>query len=118
MGFDSKTCFGKVSGKPLKSYFTKMEAMEAVSYVKNEYGNEQVAYKCSKCEYWHLSPADRQTPCKTCSCVDSYGKPKQLYETQEAAEKRRDIIFREQGKYLNVYPCEVSFGWHLTHKNY
>lgn len=116
MGFDSPDCFGKISGKPLKSYYTERDAIEAASYVKNKYGNEQVAYKCNNCGYWHLSPANRQTPSRTCSCVDSHGKPKQLYKTREDAEKRRDIIFREQGKDLDVYRCKVSSGWHLTHK--
>ncbi|MDR0556708.1 MAG: hypothetical protein LBG43_02390 [Treponema sp.] len=57
-----------------------------------------------KSGYWHLSPKERQTPSKECIyCTDSNGKKKELYEAQEAALIRAEIIKKERGiKFINV----------------
>ena len=43
-----------------------------------------------------------------------YGKHKELYETEEAAKTRAEIIEEEQGIKLKVYKCPSQDGWHLT----
>ncbi|MBN2695160.1 hypothetical protein JXR93_10915 [bacterium] len=117
MGFDSLSCFGQISKKPLKTYSSEYEAIDAVQYVKSTYGNNQIYYKCNRCGYWHLSPIERETPSITCQCKDEKGNFKQLYPTKKIAEQRANIIFEEKGIKLNVYECEYSNGWHLTHKD-
>ncbi|MBR6200072.1 MAG: hypothetical protein IKQ61_07425 [Spirochaetales bacterium] len=112
--FDSTICFKK-DGSSLKSYESEYEANQAVDYVKARYGNDQVAYHCSKCGYWHLSPIERQTPNHRSFCYDSIGQLKQAYSTRESAEKRARIIFEEKGIKLNVYHCSECGEWHLTH---
>ena len=115
MMFDSENCFSKVTGKPLKSYESESEAEEAIAYVKATYGNEQVKYLCQRCGYWHLSPKDRQTPNHKSYCLDSNGRPKQAYPTQESALRRAEIIYKEKGTRLYVYQCDDCGEWHLTH---
>lgn len=114
--FDSDICTKK-DGLPLKSYESEREAKEAVAYVKRQYGNEQVFYKCSQCGYWHLSPKDRQTPNHTSNCLDASGQVKKAYPTKKAAEDCAKIIYKEQGKRLSVYRCSKCGEYHLTHKH-
>ena len=92
----------------LKDYESEYEAQEAIEYVKRQYGNEQVSYKCSRCGYWHLSPKERQTPNHISYCLDSNGKTKQGYPTYEATKRRAEIIFDEKGIELFVYHCAVG----------
>ena len=115
--FDSDIC-KKKDGLPLKTYEFEYEAQEAIEYVKRQYGNEQVSYKCSRCGYWHLSPKERQTPNHRSYCLDSNGRTKQAYPTYEAAKRRAEIIFEEQEKKLFVYHCDQCNEYHLTHKQY
>lgn len=112
--FDSSTCFKK-DGTLLKVYYREIEAIEAIRYVKNKYGKEQVSYRCNKCGFWHLSPKERQTKNSISECLDSNGKPKMAYETQEDAERRAKIIYDEKRIALRVYHCEECGKWHLTH---
>ena len=118
--FDSDIC-KKKDGPPLKTYESEYEAQEAIEYVKRQYGNEQVSYKCSRCGYWHLSPKERQTPNHISYCLDSNGKTKQAYPTYEAAKRRAEIIFDEKGIELFVYHCDhcdQCNEYHLTHNQY
>lgn len=112
---DSTSCRGR-NGKPLKSFETEEEALEQVIYVKATHGNEVKAYKCNICNEWHLAPKDRVTPSKKSECLDSKGKFKQLYPTEESAKRRAEILLEEQGKKLYVYRCLYCNGYHLTHK--
>ncbi len=116
--FDSSTCKSKVTNKPLKSYESEVEAKDAIRYVKETYGNDQVYYKCSECNSWHLSRSERQTPNYLSTCTDSSGKPKHAYESKSSAEKRVKIISDEKGLDLNIYECDDCGKWHLTHMNY
>jgi hypothetical protein len=113
MPFKSEICFKK-DGEPLSSYLSEDDAVGGADYVRTNFGNDLVPYKCSKCGYWHLSPKERHTPSKTCICPDSGGKPKELYATREDAERRAGIIAKEKGRRLKVYPCPYQAGWHLT----
>ena len=115
--FDSDVC-KKKDGSPLKTYESEYEAQEAIEYVKRQYGNEQVSYKCSRCSYWHLSPKERQTPNHISYCLDSNGKTRQAYPTYEAAKRRAEIIFDEKGIELFVYHCDQCNEYHLTHNQY
>ena len=112
----SSTCKGK-SGA-LYAYSSKLEAERAATDAKIRYGQDISPYLCARCNLWHLSPKDRQTPSKECICPGSNGKHKQLYETKEAAETRARIILEERGEKLNIYPCPRRNGWHLTHKGF
>jgi len=110
----SISCFKK-DGEPLSQYYSEYEANEGASYIKQKHGLDLVPYDCPKCGYWHLSPIDRQTPSKECIyCTDSHGKHKELYETEETAKIRAEIIKEEQGIKLKVYKCPKQEGWHLT----
>ena len=114
MSRKSMTCFKK-DGEPLSQYSSEYEARDGASHVKYKYGLDLAPYLCSKCGYWHLSPKERQTPSKECTyCTDSNGKHKELYETEEAAKTRAEIIEEEQGIKLKVYKCPNQDGWHLT----
>ena len=42
------------------------------------------------------------------------GKPKDSYRNQTEAQRRADILRKEQGAELRVYACEHKHGWHLT----
>lgn len=104
----SNSCSSK-KGEPLQEYQNITEAQNSANYVKQEYGNDVVPYKCNKCNKYHLSPKNRVTPktdCQDCG--------KSLYDTKESAELRKNIILKEEGKRLSVYECPNRNGWHLT----
>mmetsp|Transcript_6924 Transcript_6924/g.10953 ORF Transcript_6924/g.10953 Transcript_6924/m.10953 type:complete len:258 (+) Transcript_6924:294-1067(+) len=116
----SKSCYGKLSGKILTEYDTESDAKAAASYVLERHGQSMVPYKCQDCRFFHLSPVDRQTEHSraSCSCVDEIGSPKDGYHSKEDARRRGEILLRETGRKLNVYRCpEVKDCWHLTKKD-
>jgi len=109
------TCIGKISGTPLKKYYSESEAHEAVLYVKYNHGKEMTQYLCDNCGMWHLSPISRATPSFTCSrCESNKRVPKETYRSKQEALMRAEIIQEEKGLYLSVYPCPFNEGWHLT----
>lgn len=111
----SNTCFGKVSGTPLTEFSFEHEALSAAEYSKLAHGNELLPYCCDKCDKWHLSPKDRQTPTKTCElCTAADGSNKESYKTKADAKTRAKIIRNERGISLMVYQCKHDNGWHLT----
>lgn len=113
--YQSETCIGVISGKPLMAYESESEANEAIEHVRFEYQQEMIAYRCSKCGDWHLAPQNRQTPSRTCPyCIDSQGAPKQAYATKQGAVMRSNILLKERGIRLYAYECECGYGWHLT----
>ena len=115
MSRKSTMCMSKRTSEPLTEYDSKNEARAGADYANSTYGNNLVPYQCDKCNYWHLAPADRQTPSRKChSCTDSYGRRKDLYETKEGAELRAEILYEEKGMRLTVYECPNNRGWHLT----
>jgi hypothetical protein len=66
-----------------------------------------------------FSKEHRRTPCHTCPhCTDSHGQPKQAYESEDAAERRAEIILEERGVDLRVYECPYGEGWHLTSRTW
>ena len=114
MAGKSSTCVGKVSRAPLTEYDSRDEALDGAEYVLSAHGKRMTPYRCSRCGLWHLAPNDRQTPSRECQyCCGRDGRPKATYETQEAAERRAEILERERGVYLRAYPCSGG-GWHLT----
>jgi hypothetical protein len=115
MSRKSDTCLGKKSGKPVTEYDSQSDAQEGADYATSTYGRALVPYRCDKCNLWHLSPANRQTPSKSCGyCTGSDGKPKESYGSAQDAHRRADILRQEQGASLQVYECEYGSGWHLT----
>jgi hypothetical protein len=114
MAHKSKTCFKK-DGEPLSAYQSRIEAEDGAFFVRFNYGTDLIPYQCPTCSKWHLSPPARQTPSKECSyCIDSNGKKKELYESEESAHKRAEIIKIDRGTVLRVYKCPHNEGWHLT----
>lgn len=107
----STTCMSKSTGKPLTEYYSELEAERSANIVQINRGNNLIPYRCNKCRYWHLAPKERHTPSRRC-----YYCGKDLYETQDAAEKRADILYIERGVQLRVYFCNYQYGWHLTSK--
>ena len=115
MAIKSETCIGKTSGKPLTEYVSEREAQEGADHAQSRYGRKLVPYQCDACGLWHLAPQNRQTPStKSPVCTGADGKPKDSYRNENEAQRRADILRREQGAGLRVYACEDGHGWHLT----
>ena len=115
MSGKSTTCIGKVSGKPLTEYDSLEEAEDGAGYANDTYRSNLVPYACSVCGKWHLSPKDRVTPSEKCPfCKGANGEQKEAYRSRRDAERRADILRKEQGVSLKVYACEHSDAWHLT----
>ena len=49
-----------------------------------------------------------------CSCTDSNGQPKDLYNSEASAQEEAKILPRQKKLQLNVYICPDGYGWHLT----
>lgn len=114
MSRKSMTCIGKVSKAALTEYDSEAEALEGAQFALARHAQQNVPYCCKKCGLWHLSPASRQTPSTTCGvCQSREGRPKATYPSQRDAERRAEILRREQGLQLRAYPCDEG-GWHLT----
>ena len=114
MSLESSTCYSRVTGKPLKFYFTEEQALDGARRAV-DFGDRLTPYDCRNCGYWHLSPMERQTPSTTSySCTGRDGRPKEAYRSEGDAERRAKIIGREQGIGLRVYLCFSCKGWHLT----
>jgi hypothetical protein len=110
----SNTCFKK-DGQPLTVFFSEYEAQEGADYANSTYDNNLSPYQCKKCDGFHLSPANRQTPSTQCSrCKGADGAPKNLYETEQGAQRRAIILYTERNTNLYAYPCPYHKGWHLT----
>ncbi len=111
----SKTCIGKTSGKPLTEYSSQREAQEGADHARSKYGRKLNTYECDTCDQWHLAPESRQTPSRKCPlCTGADGKPKDSYRSRAEAQRRADILRKEQGAELRIYACEYNHGWHLT----
>ena len=114
MANKSKSCVGR-TGEPLTEYCSQVEAQRGADHVNLLHGKRLLPYRCDSCHRWHLAPEDRHTPSTKCGlCVDGRGSMKELYPSEEIAEKRAEILRREQGVSLKAYPCPYSDGWHLT----
>ena len=105
-------------GKQINGFSTKPEAQSSCDYMTKQFKKEFTVYYCENCKMFHISPKERETKCYLSECLDSNGQPKQSYLTEKEANTRRDIIFKEKGKKLNVYKCSNCGKFHLTHKNY
>ncbi|MDA3837418.1 MAG: hypothetical protein PF574_00360 [Candidatus Delongbacteria bacterium] len=114
MGAKSSSCFSR-KGKSLTEYYTELEAIDSADFIRQAHNNDMIPYRCDKCGLWHLAPKNRQTPSRKClSCTDAQGKPKELYFSRDDAQRRAEIILREQGVSLSVYECPENSGFHLT----
>ena len=60
------------------------------------------------------SPEDEINQSSLCSCKNSKGEFKDLYDTQELAQQQADQLMSHQILRLRVYPCPYGYGWHLT----
>jgi hypothetical protein len=122
MSKKSSTCNGKKSGNPLTEYNSFEDAEEGADYANANYGSNLVPYLCQICNQWHLSPKDRQTEVVNsddgydCNCVGSDGTPKDLYRTQKDATQRAKCLYEDNGIRLQVYKCDETSMWHLTHQ--
>lgn len=115
MNRKSETCYGKKTNRPLAEYDSRSDALEGADYARRHYRQDLVPYECGECGFWHLSPADRQTPSTKCPhCIGADGRAKDSYRTEGQARRRADILQREQDVALKVYPCQYGNGWHLT----
>ena len=111
----NNSCLSKRTGRPLSAYSSEFAAQESADYENSQRGCGLAPYLCDKCGQWHLSPQDRQTPSTKCdTCTGSDGMRKSLYESEAAASKRAEILYKEQGVVLKVYQCPYNDGWHLA----
>ena len=118
MSFKSDTCLGQ--NGPLTSYNTIKEARDAANY-QNKFSGfnfKLEPYQCKKCGYFHLGRVDRNTHNEKSTCLDSNGRYKDKYPTQEDALRRAEIIKEEKGITLFTYKCPYCMKWHLTHTRY
>ncbi len=49
-----------------------------------------------------------------CSCRDSHGQLKDLYDSEASAQAEADTLSGHNQLKLNVYRCPYGSGWHLT----
>ena len=96
-------------GTPRRAYPDRCSAEEGARHALSAYGNRMVPYRCHRCVFWHLCPADRHTPGQHCSAC-----AKQAYNSEQAAKRRAYILEQERGTSLRVYECPHGHGWHLT----
>ena len=106
---NNQKCFSQRTGKSITTYQSEVEALYEAKRTKERYNRDLVPYKCSNCGFWHLGLQTRHTPNEDCT---SCGK--KLYSSKESAERRKNIIAKEQRKELRIYKCPYSNGWHLT----
>lgn len=113
----SDTCFSKKTNQPLSVYSSIDEANAAAEYEKVYRGIEFFAYKCEKCQLYHLAPEESRINVmhNACSCRDSNGNPKALYFSWNDAKKQQGKSQEEQDILLEIYECPERLGFHLTH---
>ncbi len=49
-----------------------------------------------------------------CSCTNSDGLAKDLYDSEESAQKYATVFVGQKKLKLKVYVCQNGYGWHLT----
>lgn len=49
-----------------------------------------------------------------CSCTDSNGETKELYDSEVSAKKQMNTLSKEKRLPLRIYICPDGCGWHLT----
>lgn len=49
-----------------------------------------------------------------CSCTDSNGRTKDLYDSEVSAKEQIRKLSKEKRVQLSVYSCPYGYGWHLT----
>ena len=49
-----------------------------------------------------------------CSCRNSDGQAKDLYDSEESAQKEATVLVVQKKLQLKVYVCPNGCGWHLT----
>ena len=108
----------KCHGKEINGFTEEAEAISSCQYMQAQFQKEFTVYFCDVCKLYHISPKDRQTRSFTSNCLDSSGKPKQSYLTEDEAILRRNIIMNEKGVELFPYKCDKCNYFHLTHKVY
>lgn len=88
MSYKSEECFSSRDNSPLTTYLSEDEAKNGADYVNVKYDRDLVFYKCDRCALWHLTPNSRHTRSRECDyCTDSNGSYKQLYFTENEAQK-------------------------------
>ena len=94
---------------------SEIEARDGADFAQAEHGQALEPYQCRKCNKWHISPKNRQTPSEKCLyCRGSDGQEKDSYSTEEGAIRRTEIIRDQNGPSLRAYRCPLGNGWHLT----
>ncbi len=49
-----------------------------------------------------------------CSCTNSQGQPKDIYTSEESAQREANALATQKKLLLSVYLCPNGCGWHLT----
>ena len=57
-----------------------------------------------------------ETQSHLCSCTDSKGQPKEIYDSEASAHGAITLLGIEKSLKLCVYRCPYGCGWHLTKK--
>ena len=96
----------KCHGKEINGFIEFEEANSSCKYMETQFKKEFYVYYCNECKLYHISPKDRQTRMFKSACLDSLGKPKQLYLTELEANIRKNIILKEKGIKLFSYKCD------------
>jgi hypothetical protein len=104
---ESSECTSQRTGVALSTFLSRVQAQLEADHIRHKRDKDLVPYKCDRCDGWHLCPRDRYTPSTRCEQCN-----KDLYEMEEYAERRAEIL----GVGLRVYRCPYGYGWHLTSK--
>lgn len=92
----------KLSEKEILSYFQVTTIDELSKHIK----------QLKESPISHTMPImDNST---MCTCKDSKGQQKDLYDTQEIAQQEADQLMLNKVLKLKVYPCPYGYVWHLT----
>ena len=71
-----------------------------------------------KCIKASVQPDENLTATQShlCSCTDSKGLPKEIYDSEASAHSAITLLGIEKSLKLCVYRCPDHCGWHLTKK--
>lgn len=110
----SDSCVEPSTGAALREFDRRVDAVRAVKLDETEWRRME-AYRCPKCDHWHLRPERSDGPIPTdatcLKCSGSDGTPKVSHPTYDDALEQ---AFSTTGVQLAVYQCPHGRGWHLT----
>ena len=100
--------------EPLTEYDTEADAACGADYAKREYGSSLVPYRGDRCSRASLASQPPHAVPAVPLVRGPGGEVDGRLRRPEAAKRRAEIQFEEQGVRLRAYPCDYGGGWRLT----